>query len=535
MNYSRIVSPDAIPQTEPLNDRQVPNSGGGYSFAVDVWTRARRFLILGAEGGTYGIGERKLVLENAKAIQEAIKADPKRLIDMIVEISDKGLAAKNDAALFALALVAGASDVEARRAAYAAVYKVARTSTHLFDFMQAIKATRGSSAGLRKAIATWYMRLKPEQLEIQVIKYRQRNGWTHRDVLRQAHVKPWSKHASELFNYVVNRDAGKAYEVGPTLSVVQAFEAVQKITAPATVARFLTRDTNRLPWEALPTTALKSAEVWKALMPNMGLTALIRNLGRFAALGIGSPGGALDEDTQFIVNRLTDPEFVAKSRVHPFTILLALKVYEQGRGEKGSMTWRPSVDIATALGKAFYLAFKNVEPTGQRYLVGLDISGSMGYTQAIGSPISCREAAAALATVIKRTEPWCEVLGFSNTLINMGLSDTETVSAFVKRTSNLPFGGTDASLPIEYALKNKVMVDVFVIITDNDTNSSRRHPAAALQEYRKKVNPEAKIAIMAMAANGFTIADPLDSGMIDMAGLDASVPSLLSTFARGYK
>ncbi len=38
------------PQTEPIPGKaQVKNSAGGYSFAVDDWTRLDRFLILGSE------------------------------------------------------------------------------------------------------------------------------------------------------------------------------------------------------------------------------------------------------------------------------------------------------------------------------------------------------------------------------------------------------------------------------------------------------------------------------------------------------
>ena len=38
------------PQSEPLDKRQVPNSAGGFSYAVDDWKRLDRFLILGERG-----------------------------------------------------------------------------------------------------------------------------------------------------------------------------------------------------------------------------------------------------------------------------------------------------------------------------------------------------------------------------------------------------------------------------------------------------------------------------------------------------
>jgi 60 kDa SS-A/Ro ribonucleoprotein len=42
--------------------------------------------------------------------------------------------------------------------------------------------------------------------------------------------------------------------------------------------------------------------------------------------------------------------------------------------------------------------------------------------------------------------------------------------------------------------------------------------------------PGAKLVVMGMAATEFTIADPSDPGMMDIVGLDASVPELLRAF-----
>jgi len=153
MDYSKHLNTVNTPVTEALNDRQAANNGGGYSFVIDTFSQVRRFLILGAEGGTYYVGERKLTKDNALCIQRAIKEDAQRLINMIVEVSDNGLAPKNDPAIFALALVASSADVKARKMAYEALNSVVRTSTHLFTFMQAVKNLRGSSKGLRKAVA----------------------------------------------------------------------------------------------------------------------------------------------------------------------------------------------------------------------------------------------------------------------------------------------------------------------------------------------------------------------------------------------
>src|SRR6185312_14192053 len=82
--------------------------------AGDDWTRLDRFLILGAEGGTYYITERELVKQNHDAIIRCIQQDGIRAVNRIVEISDAGRAPKSDPAIFALALVVTHGDAQAK-------------------------------------------------------------------------------------------------------------------------------------------------------------------------------------------------------------------------------------------------------------------------------------------------------------------------------------------------------------------------------------------------------------------------------------
>ena len=76
INYAKLFNRRVTPQSQPIpGSSQVRNSGGGYSWQVDDWTRLDRFLILGAEGGTYYIAERDLVRQNHDAVVRCIKAD----------------------------------------------------------------------------------------------------------------------------------------------------------------------------------------------------------------------------------------------------------------------------------------------------------------------------------------------------------------------------------------------------------------------------------------------------------------------------
>jgi 60 kDa SS-A/Ro ribonucleoprotein len=190
------------PQREPIpNSNQRPNSANGYTWLIDDWFRLDRFLILGSEGGTFYIRERPLTQENAKAVTALLARDGPRVVQRVVEISTSGRAPKNDAALFVLAMAAGSDDDATRAAALEALPKVARTGTHLFHWLQFVRAFRGWGRGIRTAIARWYTAKSPSELAYQLLKYQARDGWSHRDALRLAHPKAPSAEHDVLFRY----------------------------------------------------------------------------------------------------------------------------------------------------------------------------------------------------------------------------------------------------------------------------------------------------------------------------------------------
>src|SRR5262245_13868694 len=155
MAYLKRHGTRRVPQWVPLAG-QIANSAGGHAWAVDVWTRLRRFLILGSEGGSYYASEWNLTRENTRAVEQAVREDGPRAVEEIVRISRAGRAPKNDAALYALALAAGLGDEPTRKAALEALPKVARTGTHLFQFATFVEGFRGWGRALRRAVGGWY-------------------------------------------------------------------------------------------------------------------------------------------------------------------------------------------------------------------------------------------------------------------------------------------------------------------------------------------------------------------------------------------
>ena len=84
-----------------------------------------------------------------------------------------------------------------------------------------------------------------------------------------------------------------------------------------------------------------------------------------------------------------------------------------------------------------------------------------------------------------------------------------------------------------YAQAQEREVDTFVIYTDSETWAGDVHPAQALSEYRRASGIHARLVVVGMVSNGFSIADPDDAGMLDVVGFDTATPQLISDFARG--
>ncbi len=532
------------PQREPIpGTTQVPNSAGGYALPVDKWTRLDRFLVLGSEGGTFYIAERQLTQENALSVVECLAEDGPRLVRRVAEVSATGRAPKNDPALFALAIAAGLGDRATKAAVWQALPLVARTGTHLFHWLQYLKAFRGWGRGVRRAVAGWYTAKAPRDVAYQVLKYGSRDGWAHRDALRLAHPKPPSVSHDLVFRYAAKGWDGVLELQGVSdLDVVQTFEAVEalKHQTPREAARTILR--HGFTREMVPTGLLAHAVVWEALLERMPLTAMIRNLGVMSKVDLLAPASAA---ARTVVRRLGDRAALRAARVHPIGLLAALKTYAQGRGMKGSGKWTPVPQVVDALDAAFYLAFENAPTTGQRVLLALDVSGSMTARILGMDYLSCREGSAAMALVTAAAEPTHRFVaftagpyrsrfpGYGSGLTPLTISPRQRLDDVLRATSALPFGGTDCAMPMLEAAKHGWPVDLFVVYTDSETWAGQVHPAQALRQYRERMGIPAKLVVVGMASNGFSIADPKDAGMLDVVGFDTAAPQVLADFAAG--
>jgi len=513
-----------------LMDGQVRNNAGGGTFAVDCKHQYMRFLKLGSVGGTYYVGACVLGTSAVNVFKAVADEDPEWAVDQLVDVSVRGLCASNDYPMFALAFLCGhwKGQKDKEELLTRAILQVVRTGYHMIEFRAMLKEMRGGGRLLRRMLRQWYLRKDADQLSYQLLKYRRRGNRTHKFALQTARPRPRYKWQSILFRYASGADLDDVADELSTVSRYAAgYVAVRRASSPKDVARII-KDFD-LTWEAVPASWLAYDEVWDALIPRMPIEALLRNLGQLTRRGLLRP---LCERTSLVCRRIR--EEVPKSRLHPIVILMAHKVYTRGGGIRGKLNWEPVHTVVDALDDVVERSFSQVSPTGANLMYALDVSHSMSYHHAGYTCLSAAEAGVALVVQGVRAEKNVFPMAFSSEFKPLNITKRTSLREALKLVPDINYGATDCAQPMLYAIENKLDVDAFIIITDNETWIGDIHPYQALERYRAKMNkPKARMIVVAMVPTQFTIADPNDMYSLDIAGFDAQTPRVINEFIRG--
>lgn len=566
--------------------KEAKNNAGGYVFTVDALVRARRFIILGCDTGSYYQKSVSLLGQNLTAFRQLISDKRhQELVDMIHDVSVRGLAAKQDTIIFSLAWLSCQPQDEVRAAVFKILPSVLRTPTDQFAFIftwrKAIRQSMGlAGPGWGRAMRRVfkyqiYMQRPIKQLAYQVTKYQSRDGASQRDVLRLIHPAVGGKRKRDgattsnidsarnlLFAWAVNYgkltdDMEQTYlelvsqedtntnddEKFHILPYLKAVHEALRTNDPARAIHLITK------WglvrEQISTQMLKEVPVWGALLESMPMTALIRNLGSMTSKGVFMKNRYLN----LAKKTLTNETVIQKSRIHPLNVYKAIKQYIAGRGDKGSLTWTPVSQITSALNTAFKQSFKYGSSTGKKIRVCIDVSGSMR-SQINSMNMTCQEAAAVMSLAFLNAGDAVELCKFDlqksrscsyyNQRENCDLQTFHvrkdcTVESFMCNTNQWNGGGTDCALPMKNALdKKNWSYDAFVVFTDCETWAGKIKPFEALAHYALKSGKrDAKLIVCAMTATEFSIADPSNPNMLDIAGLDSSVPQITTNFIAG--
>lgn len=563
MDVLKTISTLRTSQSEKALPEQVRNEAGGFAFQVGDEDRVRRFIILGSEENFY-TPAKQLTQANADAVMRMAVNTPARLVDIICEISTAGRAPKQDQGIFALAIAASLADEAGRRYALSKLSDVCRTASTLFMFNSYVRQFRHDGPALMKAFARWYTDKPVGKLAYQLVKYREREGWTHGDVLRKSHPvtadpvrrmalnwalgkglndynqrakgftrEQWAEMTSveRLEKKVATRASlVRTTDVPEELAIIADFEDAQAATTVPRWVEIVSRG-HGLSWEMLPDAAQNEAAVWEALLhTDRGVpqTALIRQLGRLSRLGL-----CVGDTGRLICAQIVDERRLKLARVHPINLLVAQKTYTQGQGMRGHSEWPVINKVAVTLSDAFPVAYCAVEPADKRTLVAVDGSGSMWHYTISGMPLSACEAAGAIATVTGATEPEVTHVWFTTRTKRLDIGGRRLDDVLAHLRSMATPEGTDCAQPMLFATQNKIEVDTFIVLTDGQTWAGGIHPFQALEQYRQKMGINAKLVSVAMTATGTSIRRPDDAGTLDVVGFDTAVPQMAADFSGG--
>ena len=573
------------------------NNAGGFTFAVTDQQYLLRCLILGTTKNTYYQTNSELTADAIELCKKMADLPNSTLfIDTVHDVYTKGRAPKLDQVLMALAIGCKSTDLTTRRQSYELVSKL-NTFSHLYTWKSMQKkyfGTKGFGKLAKGAVHKLISNLKPNDFAYQMSKYGQRNvggeSWGIDDIIRCVRIrgKDLGPEREYLINFCV-KDAESATKYAKEHNLEDTY-VFKYMTAVHTAKHLVDNDDNRaklielvntynLTREMMPTWALKSPDVWNALLfttvtdatnatappgglslseskgdskeeskgekkkypVKMPITALIRNLAVMTVRGIFDN----EKHCKLVCEHLNNKDVLKKGKVHPVQILVAQATYSKGKGDKGSLEWTPNAQITKALESAFYASFGTVIPTGKRIMHAIDVSPSMG------SPISClpqltsSDAVALLSLVFSHVETEKQTyVAFAggNDYNNYAIQaiDINAKMSFAEVRGKVQLNGwnsTDCSLPMRSAIEEYKksdgkagLYDAFIIYTDNDTYAGNVHPSIALTQYRELTGIPAKMIVLATTPTIFTIADPKDAGMMDIVGFDTNGPSIIHDF-----
>ena len=292
-------------------------------------------------------------------------------------------------------------------------------------------------------------------------------GYRFGDVIDLVHPTPADdkRWQGDLFQHALDRRHGRDNPIPEALGMLHRHAQImampvgerrghlKALTGSGTDAPGNVLGAAGLTWEQLagwlqgPMDAL----AWEAVIPSMGVFALIRNLRNFDEAGVS------DKVAEQVAARISDPEQVAGSRMFPFRFWAAYK-------HTASLRW------AHALEKALTASLSNIPALPGRTLILVDRSPSMfpgyGFSTPNKSDIPLAEQAAVFgASVALRAEsPTLVEFGGKNRVVPVakGGSVLRLIEQFTQ------IDGTDipSAIRAHYAGHDRV-----IVITDEQTRA----------------------------------------------------------------
>lgn len=269
-----------------------------------------------------------------------------------------------------------------------------------------------------------------------------------------SHSEAWTAWQGDLFAHALDRRHGRDNPIPERLGMLRA--RAELLALPVGERRAVLGDPQRLKdagitWEALAgwLQGPMDAAAWSAVIPSMGIFALVRNLRNFDQAGVSD---ALAEQ---VIGKISDPAVVAKSRMLPFRFWAAYK-------HTSSLRW------AHALDRALNASLGNVPALGGRTLVLVDRSPSMfpgyGYSTPNKSDIPLAEQAAVFGAAVALRAHDATLVEFGGTSKQLAVPKGGSVLRLIEQFGTSD--GTDIPSAVKLHYKGH---DRVIVVTDEQT------------------------------------------------------------------
>ncbi|WP_434576981.1 TROVE domain-containing protein [Thermoanaerobacterium thermosaccharolyticum] len=367
----------------------------------------------------------------------------------------------------------------------------------LQDFMVILEGQgRGQGGRAVKRQATQFLNTVSEYW---AIKYNGRGrGYSLGDIVKTVHPKPINDKQKAIFAYLVGKEYDKTQ-----VPQISAYETLKKTTN--TREQIALIQEGKLPHEVVTGVIKPDKEIWNAILHQMPIFALLRNLNTLDRAGI------LDENREYIKSVLNDPERLAKSKILPFRFVTAFYQVEKA--------W-----IKDLLQQAVEMTFDNLPEISGKTAVFLDVSGSMkGDYLRIGSVF-------ALA-LYKKTKGNGIFWTFDTRVYDPQPSMYDSILTQAERIEAR--GGTDTGAPVEKLRKDNVYVDNIIIITDEQQNTGSPF-YKELEKYRRSINPNTKAFVIDIAPYRSSMVPPTDKNTHYIYGWSETVLEYIAMSIKGY-
>ena len=228
------------------------------------------------------------------------------------------------------------------------------------------------------------------------------------DVIELTHPSPKDGRQSALFKHLLDRRHHGDTRPDPTvLPMLAAAAELEAVPVEERRAVLRARGPQALAdagfsWERLSgwLPGGLDAEAWEAVIPSMGVMALVRSLRNFDRAGIGD--GAIET----VIAKMCDPAEVAQARLFPYQVW-------------AGYAHAPSDDWKRALGCTLELTVANI-PALDGTLVVIDTSGSMQSPVSNRSRLQRVEVAAVMAMATARRAGGVDVVIYGEDSARIG-------------------------------------------------------------------------------------------------------------------